>query len=115
MSRGPAKLARGELRFDKGFLRFPLSARCAEVGASPLLPLDAESLKNFWYGISCTKGFFTDKGGNMKYKMHYDKKISLLNCGLILILIGLAVFGYKAIIKRVQKVTSEVCIVEQDG
>ncbi len=50
----------------------------------------------------------------MKKTMHYDKKISLLNGGLILILIGLAAFGYKAIIKRVQRVTSEVCIIEQD-
>lgn len=47
-------------------------------------------------------------------RMHFDKKISLLNCGLILVLLGLAVFAYKYIIKRVQHVTSEVCIVEQD-
>lgn len=46
--------------------------------------------------------------------IHYDKKISLLNAGLILIIIGLAAVGYKFIIKRVQRVTSEVCIVEQD-
>lgn len=46
--------------------------------------------------------------------MHYDKKISLLNAGIILIVIGAAAIGYKYIIKRVQRVTSEVCIVEQD-
>lgn len=50
----------------------------------------------------------------MKQKMHFNKKISLLNCGLILILIGLAVISYKYIIKRVQHVTESVCIVEQD-
>jgi hypothetical protein len=65
-----------------------------------------------WYKLY--KRLFTYEGSSMKYKMHYDKKISLLNCGLILILVGLAAFGYKSIIKRVQRVTSEVCIIEQD-
>lgn len=32
----------------------------------------------------------------------------------MLVLIGVAVFGYKYIIKRVQRVTSEVCIAKQD-
>ncbi len=50
----------------------------------------------------------------MKHRMHYDKKVSLLNGGIILVLIGIAAFGYKSIIKRVQRVTTDTCIVEQD-